>query len=258
MADDLRLVECHPILVSKSAVRNGTAHLGLKESPDLSETRLRRGVPLLTCAAVLLLAACAAPTPSPAASTPPSSASTPLPTSTVLPGSAAPSASVPIASTAPTVTTGFAFAADDVVAYYKSLGYTCTAQQPSTKATGFFLRTCEEVDDAGRTRVIGIVTDPGGGLANSFASVQGKDPGIFLAPIDALEPLAAFLGATLGEDQGSALLSWLAGHLGDAYAETASGALKVATYTESVTDPSRLYVEIANKAYLDAPATAIP
>ena len=162
-------------------------------------------------------------------------------------------------STEPTAApTGFVFAADDVVAYYESLGYTCAARQPSTKATGFFVRTCEEVDDAGRTRVVGIVTDPGGDLANAFASVQGKDPGVFLPPIDALDPLAAFLGATLGEDQGAALLSWLAGHLGDAYAETAIDGLKVATYTASETDPSRLYVEIANQTYLAAPGTAIP
>lgn len=81
---------------------------------------------------------------------------------------------------------------------------------------------------------------------------------MFLPPVDALEPLAAFLGATLGEGQGSELLSWLAGHLGDAYAETTIGGLKVATYTASETDPSRLYVEIANETYLDAPGATIP
>jgi hypothetical protein len=101
--------------------------------------------------------------------------------------------------------------------------------------------------------VIGVVTDPRGGLANGFASVQGNDTEEFLAPLDALEPLAGFLGAMLGEDQGSTLLPWLAGHLGDTYAETTIGPIKVATYTESEDDHSKLYVELANQAYLDAP-----
>ncbi|HEV8699031.1 MAG TPA: hypothetical protein VGQ89_15145 [Candidatus Limnocylindrales bacterium] len=69
------------------------------------------------------------------------------------------------------------------------------------------------------------MTDPNGGLANAFASVQGKDAETFLAPVDAPDPMAGFLGAMLGEDQGSALLPWLAGHLGDAYAETTIGGI---------------------------------
>jgi hypothetical protein len=195
-------------------------------------------------AATFMLAACA----SPAVSLAP----------TVLPSAATASHSGTSESTSPPVNaTGFAFAAEDVVAYYESQGYACSAQQPSTKAAGFFLRSCK-IDDVGRTRVIGVVTDPSGGLANGFASVQGKDTETFLAPVDAIDPLAGFLGAMLGEDQGSALLPWLAGHLGDAYAETKIGAIKVATYTESAEDHSKLYVELANQAYLDAPGVQSP
>jgi hypothetical protein len=150
-------------------------------------------------------------------------------------------------------TTGFAFAADDIAGYYETQGYVCTAQQPSTKAAGFAFRTCQTTDDAGRTRVIGLVTDPAGGLADAFASVEGTDAETILAPIDALDPLSGFLGATLGEEQGTALLTWLASHLGDTYSETMSGPLKVATYTASETDHSTLYVELANRTYLDAP-----
>jgi hypothetical protein len=130
--------------------------------------------------------------------------------------------------------------------------YACGAWQPSTRAVGFFLRACENIDDARRTRGIGVVTDPSGGLVNAFASVQGKDAETFLAPVDAPDPMAGFLGAMLGEDQGSALLPWLAGHLGDAYAETTIGGIRVA-YTASADDHSRLYVEVANHAYIDAP-----
>jgi hypothetical protein len=101
--------------------------------------------------------------------------------------------------------------------------------------------------------VIGLVTDSDRGLADAFASVLGTDTETILAPIDALDPLSGFLGATLGDEQGTALLTWLASHLGDTYAETMSGSLKVATYTESDADHSKLYVEIANRRYLDAP-----
>jgi hypothetical protein len=120
------------------------------------------------------------------------------------------------------------------------------------------MRTCQKRDDAGRIQRIGLVTDRDGNLANAFASVKASDGDTFLAPIDALDPLSGFLGATLGEEQGTALLIWLASHLGDAYAETTSGELKVATYTESADDHSALYVEVANQAYLDAAPARSP
>ncbi|MGZ6339702.1 MAG: hypothetical protein ACXWNG_04990 [Candidatus Limnocylindrales bacterium] len=145
-----------------------------------------------------------------------------------------------------------------MVAYYKSQGYRCGAAQPSTKAAGFLFRTCETVDGAGRTRDIGVVTGPDGDLANGFAGVQGPTAETFLAPVDALDPLSGFLGAMLGADQGAALLQWLAGHLGDAYAQSTIGPITIATYTASATDHSKLYVELANQAYLDAPAVAAP
>jgi hypothetical protein len=58
----------------------------------------------------------------------------------------------------------------------------------------------------------------------------------------------------LGEVRGTSLLEWLAGHLGDAYAQTTIDTLAVATYTQSATDHSRLYLELAAKDYIDAPA----
>jgi hypothetical protein len=202
-------------------------------------------------AASLVLAACGPTVPSGGAASPsPTLAAASLPV---------PLASGPPASANPTAnTTGFAFAAEDIAAYYQSKGYACAAPQPSTKAAGFTLRTCQATDDAGRTRIVGLVTDPAGGLANAFASVRGKETETILAPIDALDPLSGFLGATLGEEQGAALLTWLALHLGDAYAETTSGPIKVATYSESADDHSTLYVELANQAYLDASPPASP
>jgi hypothetical protein len=202
----------------------------------------------------LLLAACGSKVATPAVSVSPSA--------TVAPASLSPASSSPsrpAGSASPTAnTTDFAFAAEDIAAYYASKGYACTDPQPSTKASGFAVRTCQVTDAAGRTHSIGLVTDPAGGLANGFASVKGKDTETILAPIDALDPLSGFLGATLGEEQGAALLTWLAAHLGDTYAETTSGPIKVATYTASEDDHSTLYVEVANQSYLDAPPVASP
>ena len=206
----------------------------------------------LVVATALLLAACGPNTVTPKPTVSPA----PTPDSA---SPAAPSVSETPASAIPTAnTTGFAFAAEDIAAYYETQGYICAAPQPSTKAAGFTVRTCQETDAAGRTRVIGLVTDPSGDLANGFASLKGTATETILAPVDVLDPLSGFLGATLGEERGGALLTWLASHLGDTYAETTSGPVKVATYTESATDHSTLYVEVGNQAYLAAPPAASP
>jgi hypothetical protein len=190
----------------------------------------------------------------------PSAATSPLSTRAATSGSpVAASSPEPAPSAAPTAnTTGFPFAAEDIAAYYQTQGYTCADPLPSTKAVGFMLRSCQLTDADGRTHTVGLVSDPAGGLANGFASVKGKDGETILAPIDALDPLSGFIGAMLGEERGAALLTWLASHLGDAYAETTSGPIRLATYTESADDHSTLYVEVANQAYLDAPPVATP
>jgi hypothetical protein len=219
----------------------------------LSHLSRHRVLAAFALATWLMLAACSSTVVTPGVTASPSAA--PGPES---PKPALPSPSVPRASAAQTAnTTGFAFTAEDIVAYYEGQGYACAAPRPSAKAVGFMLRSCDKADP-GRTGVIGLVTAPDGGLANGFASVKGKDTETILAPIDALDPLSGFLGATLGEEQGTALLTWLASHLGDTYAETMSGPLKVATFTEAEDDHSTLYVEVANQAYLDAPPVESP
>jgi hypothetical protein len=212
---------------------------------------VNRVLVLLAVGTALLLAACGSPTATPGAT----SSSSPPPGPGAASSSDGPASPSEPSSLAPI---GFAFAADDIAAYYETQGYACAAPQPSATSANFLYRTCQLVDDAGRTRVIGLVTDPDGGLANAFASVKGTDAEPILAPIDALDPLAGFLGATLGEEQGAALLTWLAAHLGDAYAQTTSGPIKVATYTPSEDDHSTLFVEVANRSYLDAPPVGSP
>jgi hypothetical protein len=108
------------------------------------------------------------------------------------------------------------------------------------------------VDSAGRTRVVGVVTDPSDELADGYASLSGTATEAILDPSAALDPFAAFLGATLGPSRGESLLAWLAGHLGDAFAQTTIDDLRVATYLKG-DDHSTIYLEIANQAYLEAP-----
>jgi hypothetical protein len=102
------------------------------------------------------------------------------------------------------------------------------------------------------------VTDQAGDLADGWASVRGTPSEPVLAPSDALGPLAGFLGAMLGQDAGTSLLPWLAGHLGDVHAETTSGTIRVAVYTASPTDHASLYVEVASRTYVASPGVPAP
>jgi hypothetical protein len=173
---------------------------------------------------------------------------------TSVPGSVAPSvpgATIAVAPS-PSALTGFAFDAESVVGYYRTQGYACGAPQPSALAEGYVFTTCQLVDADGRTRVIGVVTDPNDELADGFASVRGTSPEEILDPSAALDPLAGFAGAMLGGPRGESLLTWLAGHLGDTYAETTIDELHVATYIRGE-DHSTIYLEIANGPYLEAP-----
>ena len=190
-------------------------------------------------AIALLVAACG-----------PSAASQPGP-SAVAPTPPAPSPS-PAVAASPTLSTGFAFDAESVVGYYETRAYACSEPQPSALAEGYVFTSCELVDAEGRRHVVGVVTDPNDDLADGFASLTGRTGESILDPAVALESLAGFLGAMLGPERGEALLPWLAGHLGEAFAETTSGDLKVATYIKAA-DHSTLYVEIASQAYLEAP-----
>jgi hypothetical protein len=149
--------------------------------------------------------------------------------------------------------TGFAFAADDIAAYYQGQGYTCHPVEPSTTAAGFSFRSCDKVDAAGRELVIGLVTDPGGRMAEGFATVTGTPSEAVLEPEAALPSLAGFLGATLGEDEGGRAADWLTDHLGGVYEQTTLGRVTLATYNGDNDNPQVLAVELANQAYLDAP-----
>jgi hypothetical protein len=176
------------------------------------------------------------------------------PVSTALPArSIAPSSSL-TPSTLPTASPGFVFDPESIVGYYQSIGYACTERRPSATAAGHEFQSCQLVDADGRTRTLGIVTDPADNVADASFTIRGADGEAVLDPAAVLDPFGAFLGAFLGEDQGTALLPWLAAHLGDAESRTTLGQLTVATYTEAPADHTTLTLEVASQAYIDSPA----
>jgi hypothetical protein len=209
---------------------------------------------VMSAVVVLLVAACgsaATPSVAPGTSTVPAQAPPTRPTPTRSPGTPAPLLS---GAPEPTVAPPFAFSADSVIEFYQGeQGVTCQAPVPSTKARGWSVRTCQWQDAAGRQVAIGVITDPAGQLGNGFASVTALESEDLLKPTDALDNLSGFLGAMIGEGPATGLLSWLAGHLGNEYAETSFGGGRIATYTESADDPTRIYLEVAGPTYLAAP-----
>jgi hypothetical protein len=208
------------------------------------DCRVRRHSSLLGLCVIACVTACSPSPPTPEPSTEPATPppTTVLPSSTALPSTPAETAAV-----------GFAFDSESIAGYYETLGYRCSEPRPSTEAAGYQFRSCTFLDPDSRTRTVGLITDPEDELADAFASIEAKEGEAILDPEAALDPLAAFLGATLGGTQGESLLPWLAGHLGDAYTTTSIADLTVATYTASPQDHSTLTVEIANAAYLASP-----
>jgi len=222
--------------------------------PSKVTSVLRRTSLTISAAGVLLVAGCgsaAAPSVAPGSSSVPVRTPSTRPTPAGSPGTSAPLLS---GAPEPTVAPPFAFSADSVIEFYQSeQGVTCQAAVPSTKARGWSVRTCQWQDAAARQVAIGVVTDPAGQPGDSFASVTALPGEELLAPTAALDTLSGFLGAMIGEGPATGLLSWLAGHLGDEYAETSFGAGRIATYTESGDDPTRIYLEVAGPTYLAAP-----
>jgi hypothetical protein len=231
-------------------------HRAMEEDAPM-HVRLARSGASLVLSALIVASTAVACDPAPAVTPTTSSVATHLPSAALQPSPSRAPSPIPLPtmeSLAPGATPlAFPFSADAILGYYESQGYVCAGATPSTEAAGYSFRRCELTDGDGRMRVVGVVTDPNGDLADGFASIEGTAAETILDPVVALEPLSGFLGAMLGERQGESQLAWLAGHLGDTYATTKVGDVTIATYTESADDHSKIYLEVANQAYLDAP-----
>ena len=147
----------------------------------------------------------------------------------------------------------FAFSADAITSFYEGASLECNEPTASTTAAGWFVRTCQGENADGRPVAIGVITNEADALGAGFATVTALPDEDLLEPTDAIDTLSGFMAAMLGEEPATELLPWLAGHLGDEYAETTLGEVTVATYTESPDDPTRIYLEVDGPAYLAAP-----
>lgn len=219
---------------------------------------------VLGLAGAILLAACggAATTPAPTAAPPQAPAATlaPMPAPTAAPTAkptAAPTAPAPGSSPAATkdpTLGGFAFPAEQVLSYYEGTGFTCDPATPSTQAAGYSAVRCSKADEATKlTSVIVLVADENAATGNAFAGVLSTDGKTSPTPEQAINDLAFFLGAMLGETDGLEAGTWLTEHLGEDLAKTTVGDILVATYPGDKDTGLGYYVEVANKAFMDAP-----
>jgi hypothetical protein len=212
---------------------------------------------VLCLAGAILFAGCGgaaatptpAPTPAPTATPAPAPEPTPEPTPAPTP---APTAT-PAASTAANLG-GFAFPAEQVLAYYESVGFKCEDPTASTQAAGYSVVRCLSADAAtGFTTLVAVVVDPDGVTGDAFAGVVGTDGKPKPTPEQALEGLSFFLGAMLGETNGLEAGTWLASNLGEEMVQTRVNDMLVATYPGDKDKGLGYYVEVANQAFLDAP-----
>ena len=210
-------------------------------------------------------AATAGPT-APATPVPTAASATPAPTAapTVAPTTAPTAAS---ATAVPTIAPsdspdatmdpalgGFAFPTSDVLAYYTSIGFTCKDPAPSTQAAGYTITRCKADATKGNTTIVALVADPGGVTGDAFIGVVGSDGKTTPKPEDAITDLAFFLGAMLGKTNGTQASTWLATNLGAESAQTTIGDVLVGTYPGDAATGPGYYVEVANQAFMSAPA----
>jgi hypothetical protein len=229
-----------------------------------------RALLVLGLAGAVLLGACGggttvagatgtAPTPSattvPATPATTATTATPAPTPTPSPTPAGSPTGSPTASGGSAANGGFAFSTREVIGYYKGVGYTCQATTPSTQAAGYTVQRCLLTDKATKlTHLVAFVFDDAGVTGNAFAAVIGPDGKTMPAPADAIEALGGFIGAMLGQVQGASTVGWLVKHLGEKSAQTTAGDILVLTYTVNDATDTGLYVEVANQAFMNAPA----
>jgi hypothetical protein len=192
---------------------------------------------------------------SPAAQLP--TAVTPAPTPTLAATPPAVATASPTAEATPAASDlpspgSFAFDAAAVFDYYIGEGYACGDASPSSQAEGYLIRRCQ-LEAGALTIIFGIVSDEDGTIGNAFMGVLGSDGVTMPSPRDAIDPLAGFLGAMLGQDIGTTTMSWLAERLGEENAETQANGLLAATYAVTDDTGAGLYVELASQAFMDAP-----
>lgn len=223
----------------------------------------RRAGAVLVFAGAFAIAGCGASgsgTAAPSAQTPtpqpaPTEATTPTATTAPI------EATTPAPTDAPASATtgdlgGFAFPASDVLDYYTSAeqGFVCEDPQPSDVAAGHTKVRCLKTEDSGAVAIVSLVVDANGTTADAFggyitaAGTEGPDPKA------AAMHLGGFVAAMLGTDIGADAATWVATNLDAVDLVKKFGGITAIIYQENDEGGVGHYVEVANDAYLNAPA----
>ncbi len=202
-------------------------------------------------------AAPSAQAPSAQAPTPQPASATPAPTATTAPTEA----TTPAPTDAPASATtgdlgGFAFPPGDVLDYHTSAeqGFVCKDPQPSNVAAGHTTIRCLKSEDSGAVAMVSIVVDANGTTADAFggyitaAGTEGPDPKA------AAMHLGGFVARMLGTDVGADAATWAATNLDAVDLVKKFGGITAIIYQEDDEGGVGHYVEVANDAYLNAPA----
>ncbi|MEI7745582.1 MAG: hypothetical protein WCK58_17735 [Chloroflexota bacterium] len=150
---------------------------------------------------------------------------------------------------------GFAFLPDDILAYYEGEGYVFEDPQASSQAAGWWSVRCLRSDPAtGLTHIVSIVVDRDGVLGDGFSGVVGPAGTPMPSTADVATSLGGFLGALLGQEDGTRAFGWASAHFGGEAAQATLADMLVGTYVEDDENGVGIYVEVANPAYLAASA----
>jgi hypothetical protein len=218
-------------------------------------TIIRRPALVVVLGASLLVSACggsATPSAPPASVAPASAAATatPAPTPTATP---APTPS-PAPTVAPTPTPapsadlgGFAFPPEQIIGYYLGLGFKCGTAAPLAQAPGYSIVRCEKTKKKQPTAMVTLAwtTDgkvTGYGFAGYFNTGKGSK---LPAKDEAFVHLGGFIGALLGQDDGTVVASWVNDNFGTKVNDTYNG-MAIFHYPQKDASSNGFYVEIAN------------
>ena len=220
----------------------------------------------LLLAATLVLAACGgsaatpAPTAAPVTPAPTEAPATPAPTEApteapVTPEPSIEAPSIEAGTPDPGDNGGFAFKPGDVLDYYISVGFECEDPTPSTQAKDYTTVRCFRDAGGGSTELIALVVSADGVTGDAFAALL-NEAGSEMPDLQATaEFLGGFTAAMLGEEIGTnQAVPWLLDNLGAESAQTEINGMLFGTYTEDDDGGVGMYVEVANQAFMSAPA----
>ena len=209
----------------------------------------------------LTLGACgsSAATTSPAASATTAPTATPAPTASPSP-TPSPTAS-PTPTPAPTATPSptpdpsqgaalFKFAPSEVIAYYKSVGFKCAAENKAL--IGYVIQQCTKTTKNAPTAMISIAWSTADGVTQyGYAGYYNKDGAKKPAASDAGVDLGTFIGALLGTDDGTVVAKWMDNNFGTKVSDTYKGLL-VFSYPLDAKPGSGYFFEISTPEFQKA------